>query len=73
MNGVGRAFGTGLTTAAADVLERTIPPPFNLAMGLTMFQVFFLPTGWCYWKASKTCPDDIRAVRSTLTERARTR
>ncbi len=69
VNGVGRAGGAGLTTATAQILERTIPAPYNLALGLSVFQMFFLPTGWCYWKASTTCPHDIRAVRTTLTER----
>jgi MFS family permease len=52
VNGLGRAVGTGLTTVTADVLRRTLPPPFNLALGLSIFQIFFLPTGWCYWKAA---------------------
>ena len=70
VNGVGRATGVGLTAITAQVLSRTVPAPYNLALGLSFFQVFFLPTGWCYWKASKTCPGDIRAVRKTLRERA---
>ncbi|GMQ92880.1 MAG: MFS transporter [Acidimicrobiia bacterium] len=70
INGIGRAVGTGLTTVTADTIRKTLPPPFNLALGLSLFQVFFLPTGWCYWKASKTCPADIEAVRATLRERA---
>ncbi len=71
VNGFGRAVGTGLTTVTADVIERTLPPPFNLALGLSFFQLFFLPTGWCYWKASHTCPEDIESVRSTLRSRVR--
>jgi MFS family permease len=70
VNGVGRATGAGLTTVTAQILSRTIPAPYNLALGLSLFQVFFLPTGWCYWKASKTCPWDIQQVRTTLRERA---
>ncbi len=72
VNGVGRAAGAGLTTVAAQVLNRSIPAPYNLALGLSFFQVFFIPTGWCYWKASKTCPADIEDVRATLRERATT-
>ena len=71
VNGVGRAAGVGLTAVTAQVLNKTIPAPYNLALGLSLFQVLFLPTGWCYWKASKTCPGDIKAVRTTLKERAR--
>jgi len=72
INGMGRAVGTGLTTVTADAFRKILPPPFNLALGLSLFQVFFLPTGWCYWKVSKTCPADIEAVRETLRERANT-
>jgi hypothetical protein len=70
VNGVGRATGIGLTTITAQALSRAVPAPYNLALGLSFFQGFFLPTGWCYWKASKTCPQDILDVRATLHERA---
>lgn len=69
-NGVGRSVGSALTGPVANALERSVPPPYNWALGLTLFQVFFLPTGWCYWKASRTCPTDIEDVRATLRERA---
>ena len=68
-NGVGRATGTVMTGALAGAFERAVPPPFNWALGLSVFQLFFLPTGWCYWKASHTCPADIQEVRSILRER----
>ena len=70
VNGIGRAAGTGLTTVTADAISKTLPPPYNLALGLSIFQVFFLPTGWCYWKAGHTCPADIETVRETLRDRA---
>ena len=70
VNGVGRSFGAALTASAASAIERSIPPPFNWAIGLSLFQVFFLPTGWCYWKASQTAPGDIANVAATLTERS---
>jgi MFS family permease len=70
VNGVGRATGTAVTAVTADAIQRSLPPPYNLAMGLSFLQLFFLPTGWCYWQASKTCPTDIEDVRATLTERA---
>ena len=69
-NGIGRSTGTALTGALAGAVERSIPAPWNWAVGLAAFQVFFLPTGYCYWKASQTCPGDITAVRDTLSERA---
>jgi MFS family permease len=69
-NGVGRAAGSALTGPVANALERSLPPPYNWALGLTLFQVFFIPTGWCYWKASQTCPSDIEEVRATMSSRA---
>jgi MFS family permease len=69
-NGVGRATGAALTGAVAGALERSVPAPLNWAVGLAAFQVFFLPTGYCYWRAGQTCPDDITAVHTTLRERA---
>lgn len=70
VNGMGRAAGAGLAVVTADALRKTLPPPLNLALGLSIFQLFFLPTGWCYWKAAKTCPADIESVRATLRARA---
>ena len=69
-NGVGRSLGVALTGAVAGALERSFPAPINWAIGLSLFQVFFLPTGWCYWKASQSCPGDIMSVRTTLQRRA---
>jgi MFS family permease len=71
VNGVGRSLGAVLTAAVASALERSVPPPFNWALGLSLFQVFFLPTGYSYWKASQTCPADIVEVRELLEERAK--
>lgn len=68
-NGVGRSIGSALTGPVANALERAVPAPYNWALGLTFFQLFFLPTGWCYWKASQTCPEDIADVRATMTDR----
>lgn len=69
VNGLGRGVGSALTTVTAQTLQKTLPAPLNLALSLSLFQVFFLPTGWCYWKAAHTAPGDITAVRETLTER----
>ncbi len=69
-SGIGRSSGTGLTGLVAGTIERAIPPPLNWAIGLAAFQVFFLPTGYCYWRAVGTAPDDISRVRDLLEERA---
>ena len=70
VNGVGRSLGAALTVGVASAIERSVPPPFNWALGLSFFQVFFLPTGFCYWKASESCPADIEEVTELLNERA---
>ena len=70
-NGVSRTLGNGLTVVAAGLLTARFGSPWNYAIGLTAFQVFFLPTGLCYWMASKTCPADIARVRSLLAARGR--
>jgi len=70
VNGVGRSFGAALTAMMASAIERAVPPPWNWALGLSLFQIFFLPTGWCYWKASETCPADIIEVQELLVTRA---
>ena len=69
-NGIGRAFGIWLTPAASSFFEARFAPPLNFAIGLALFQFFFLPTGWCYYQATKTTPGDIAEVRRTLALRA---
>ncbi len=71
-NGIGRSGGNGLTALLAGSIERALPPPMNWAVGLAAFQVFFLPTGYCYWKAIATAPGDIADVQVELSERAAT-
>lgn len=70
-NGGGRFAGTWGASAVATGLGRSMPPPYNWAASLTLSLAFFLPTGWCYWKASQTSPGDITAVRNTLTARGK--
>mgnify|MGYP001603811145 CR=1 FL=1 len=70
-NGVGRSAGNGMTGAVAGAFETALPPPMNWAVGLTVFQVFFLPTGYCYYRAAQTSPGDITEVRSILSQRAK--
>jgi hypothetical protein len=69
-NGIGRSAGNGMTGAVAGAFETALPPPLNWAVGLTVFQVFFLPTGYCYYRAAQTSPGDIEEVHSILGQRA---
>ncbi len=69
-SGIGRSSGIGLTGLVAGSIERALPPPVNWVVGLAAFQVFFLPTGYCYWRAITTTPNDIARVRDQLHDRA---
>ena len=69
-NGIGRSAGNALAGGVAGTISSAFPPPLNWAIGLSAFQVFFLPTGYCYWRAAGTCPGDILEVRAILHERA---
>jgi MFS family permease len=70
VNGVGRAAGNALVGAAFPALARALPPPTNYALGLALFQAFFLPTGAMYYLASRSAPGDIERVGAMLRERA---
>jgi MFS family permease len=70
VNNVGRSVGNVLVGAVFSALGRTVAPPLNYAVGLALFQVFFVPTGVMYYLAARTSPGDIEAVRTTLRERA---
>ncbi len=73
VNGLGRSIGQGLTGVAAGKLASSFSVPTNYSLGLALFQIFFLPTGFLYWKASKTCADDIAEVNATLVARSAAR
>lgn len=69
-NNVGRAAGNSLVGAVFSALSRAMGEPGNYAVGLAVFQVFFVPTGVMYVLASRTAPGDIAKVRETLRTRA---
>jgi len=68
-NGVGRAVGNGLTGVVFRALQAPFPPPLNFAVGLAAFQLFFIPTGLMYLRASRTSPADIATVHELLEAR----
>jgi MFS family permease len=70
VNGVGRSGGSILVGVVFSTLQRSFPPPLNFAIGLSIFQAFFIPTGIMYLLASRTSPRDIAHVQRTLAERA---
>lgn len=72
VNGVGRAAGNSLVGAVFQALSRALPPPVNIAAGLAVFQLFFIPTGVMYYLASRTAPRDTAEVRELLDSRSHT-
>lgn len=70
VNGIGRAAGNYLVGVAFSRLTTAFPPPLNYAVGLAAFQLFFIPTGLMYWRASQSTPRDIEAVYELLNARA---
>jgi MFS family permease len=70
VNGAGRAAGTGLVGVSFGALARVLAPPLNFAVGLAVFQVFFIPTGIMFLLAARNSPRDITAVRDLLAARA---
>lgn len=66
-NGVGRSAGTGLIGLVFRLIA--LPPPMNYAVGLALFQAFFIPTGAMFYLASRSCPRDIAEVHDTLARR----
>jgi MFS family permease len=70
VNSLGRAAGNGLVGAVISAFARGLPPPLNYAVGLALFQVFFIPTGVMYLLAARSSPQDIATVRRTLEARA---
>ena len=72
VNGVGRTAGSALVVRTFDALARSLPPPLNYAVGLAIFQLFFIPTGIMYWLASRSAPRDLADVDRMLRQRAGT-
>jgi len=68
-NGIGLSISNGLAGVAFDYFARTFNPPWNFAVALSLFQLFMLPAGFCFYKLTQTSPADILAVRHTLAER----
>lgn len=66
---VGRALGAFSVGVTFDWLLRTLPEPGNYALGLSLFQIFFIPAGLCFWLASRSAPHDAAAVEQTLRDR----
>lgn len=68
-NGIGFAVGNGLSGVIVSWLTAHYAPPLNYAIGLSLFQLFLIPAGWCYYRLIQSSPGDIATVRQTLAQR----
>jgi len=71
-NGIGRGTGNALTGMAAASLLTWFAAPLNYAIGLAVFQLFFIPTGYAYWRVADSVEGDIATVTETLRARSTT-
>jgi MFS transporter, Spinster family, sphingosine-1-phosphate transporter len=69
-NNIGRALGTVLVGLSFDWLQQMLPTPTQYALGLTLFQLFFIPAGLCFWIAARAAPSEIVSIQMTLRRRA---
>jgi len=70
--GVTRSAGNGLVGWLTATVITSTASSRSYAIALAGFQLFFLPTGYCYWRLTRTSPADIEDVRRALRERAAT-
>jgi MFS family permease len=67
--GLGLALGSALAGVTFGSLSDHFGSPLNIAIGLALFQLFFLPAGLFYYLATRSTPGDIAMVERTLHER----
>ena len=70
-SGIGAALGNALAGVLFTYLAAIFPAPQNYAVGLAVFQLFFLPAGLLYFQMMRTVGPDIVAVRTILAERGK--
>lgn len=69
MIGVGLSIGNSMTGVLQTYLASFFKPPLNYAMGLALFQLFFIPGGVFYYLLTRTTPNDIAEARAILKHR----
>jgi MFS family permease len=68
--GLGVALGNFLTGLVLTQVSSWVGSPWNYAVGLALFQLFFIPAGLGYYQASRSIPGDMARVQYLLTKRA---
>ena len=71
INGCGRAIGNILIGIVLAFISLSFDEPYNYIYTMILFQIFFIPAVYCYYKVSRNSGRDIRKVKSTLKLRAK--
>lgn len=71
INGVGRALGNIFIGIVLGFISLKFNEPYNYIFTMVLFQLFFIPAVYCYYKVSKNSGRDIRKVKSVLKRRAK--
>jgi len=71
INGSGRALGNVLIGVVLGFISFKFSEPYNYIYTMVLFQLFFIPAVYCYYKVSKNSGRDIRRVKSILKRRGK--
>lgn len=71
INGCGRALGNILIGLVLGQVSTFFHEPYNYIFTMVLFQIFFVPAVYSYYKVSKNSGRDIRKVKSVLKRRAK--
>jgi len=70
LSSMGLALGNALTGIILGYLAVRMAPPLNYAIGLALFQLFFIPSGILFLWMTRTTPRDLTQARQTLVRRS---
>lgn len=73
ISGIGKALGNLLIGIVLGYSSRYLNEPANYEVTLVVFQIFFIPAAFCFYKISHFTGVDSRRVHSTLERRSRLR
>lgn len=71
VNGCGRALGNVLIGIVLGFVSLSFNEPYHYIYTMVIFQLFFIPAVYCYYKVSRNSGRDIRKVKSILRRRAK--
>lgn len=72
-NGIGRTLGNVGVGSLLAIVSIYLNEPSNYILTLALFQVFLIPSAYCYIRMTKNIDNDINYIRTTLSDRAKDR